>query len=175
TRSARRITSRRPPTSCKPTVSKRARRLLPTRPGWARSGSRSDPWKPPSPPPGGEREGGSLLGERVLRAAQRQAHRHGPAVEVLADRIDQVALVARRQVVEAGAEDHEARRAGLDLGDVAQLDPPPAGRGRRIGLERLVEPAVERRGRYPATPLLAQLERGAEHLVEPLAGHRRDG
>ena len=104
----------------------------------------------------------SIAFERVLRAAQRQPDRHGIEAQFAADAVDQIALVALGQLVEPGAEQHEARRAGLGLGDVAQLDPLAARRGRRIGVERIVEPAVEQR-------------RSARASTRPRGSRRRRG
>src|SRR5690606_27152179 len=89
----------------------------------------------------------SLLREGILRASQAEPHRDRAEPEVLADRVDQVALVARRQGIEARPEYYEARRTSLDLGDIAQLDPLPSRCRRRVGFHRLVEPAIERCGR----------------------------
>ena len=69
----------------------------------------------------------------VLRRTHRQAQRYRAEVEIAPHRIEQVALVAGRQLIDARAEHDEAGRAGLDLGDVAELDPLAAGCRRGIG------------------------------------------
>src|SRR3546814_3419771 len=55
------------------------------------------------------------------------------------------------------------------------LDPLAAGRGRRIGIDRAFEPAVEFAGADPARPCLARLERDLEQRIDALAGRPRDG
>ncbi len=60
--------------------------------------------------------GQSALVERVFRAFQREPHRHRAKAQIAPDTVEQIALVARRQIVEPGAEDHEARRAGARPG-----------------------------------------------------------
>ena len=64
---------------------------------------------------------------------------------------------------------------GLDQGHVAQLDAPAAGRGRRVGHERKLGPAVDRRGRHAPASLLAQLERGPPALARAGAREARFG
>src|SRR5258707_15006147 len=70
---------------------------------------------------------------RVRLLPQRQPDRHPRQGERLAQRVDQIALVAVRHGVGAGAEQNEARRAGLRLGDVVELEPAARYGGRRGG------------------------------------------
>src|SRR5260370_30209202 len=60
---------------------------------------------------------------RVRLLPQRQPDRHPRQGERLAQRIDQIALVAVRHGVGAGAEQNEARRAAFRLGNVVELEP----------------------------------------------------
>src|SRR3546814_5159305 len=76
------------------------------------------------------------------------------------DLVDQIALIAVGKLIDPRAEQHEAGGARLGLRQIAQLDPLAAGRGRRIGIDRAFEPAVEFAGADPARPCLARLERG---------------
>src|SRR3954447_20847051 len=73
-----------------------------------------------------------ILGERVRAAAKVESKGHGAQAEIAPHRVEQIAAVALRQLVEAVAEHHEARRAALHLRDVAQLDPSAFGGRRRI-------------------------------------------
>src|SRR5688572_23949703 len=77
----------------------------------------------------------ALAAERIAARARRQPHWHGAEAEILPEAVDQVAAVAFGQELGAVAEDDEAGRPGADLGDVAQLDPLAAGRGRRVLLD----------------------------------------
>src|SRR5215831_8512521 len=83
---------------------------------------------------------------RVRLLPQRQPDRHARQIEAFPQRVDKVAAVAVRYCVGAGAEQHEAWRAGLRLGDVVELEAAARHRGRRIRGQYLVEPAVERIG-----------------------------
>ena len=76
--------------------------------------------------------------------AQRQPDRHAGQVERLAQRIDQIPPVCIADGFGAGAEHDEARWPGFGLGDVIELDAAARDRGRRMGGERVFEPAVER-------------------------------
>src|SRR5471030_24490 len=58
--------------------------------------------------------------ERVAFLAQRQPDRRARKREALAQGIHQIALVGVGQRVGAGAEQHEARRPALGLGDVIE-------------------------------------------------------
>src|SRR3954447_6281455 len=88
-----------------------------------------------------------LLVEGIARRPRRQPHRDGAEAQLAADAVDEVAQVAVRQLVDAGPEQDEGGRAGVDLGDVAKLDSAAAGGGRRVLLDRFLEPAVEPAGR----------------------------
>src|SRR5262245_7431122 len=80
---------------------------------------------------------------RIRLLPQRQPYRHPWQPERLPQRVDQIALVAVRHRVGAGAEQHEAWRAGLRLGDVVELEPAARYGRRRMSGEHLIEPAVE--------------------------------
>src|SRR5688572_21564410 len=95
----------------------------------------------------------ALAAERIAARARRQPHRHGAKAEILPEAVDEVAAVA----------------FGQELGAVA------TGRGRRVLLDHLLEPAVERAGRHTLRPGLANLERRPEQGVDALAGPARDG
>src|SRR3546814_10763068 len=95
--------------------------------------------------------------------------------EIAADAVDQIALIAVGKLIDPRAEQHEAGGARLGLRQIAQLDPLAAGRGRRIGIDRAFEPAVEFAGADPARPCLARLERDLEQRIDALAGRPRDG
>src|SRR6059058_5348287 len=71
--------------------------------------------------------------ERVGAAAEVQSQRDRAELEVAAQRVDQIAAIALRKLVGAVAEHDEGRRPAAHLGDVAELDLPAFGRGRRIG------------------------------------------
>src|SRR6185369_10975913 len=96
-----------------------------------------------------------LFGERVLRAAEGQPDRHRIETQFAADAVDEIAPVGFGKLIEPGAEQDEAGRAGFRLGDVAQLDPPSARRGRRVCSQRIVEPAVERSRGHALRPGIA--------------------
>src|SRR5689334_5299853 len=72
--------------------------------------------------------------EGVAAAAEFQAQRHRSQLQVSAHRVEQVAAIAFRKLVRAIAEHDEARRPGLHLSDVTQLDPLALGCRRRIGV-----------------------------------------
>src|SRR5690348_5749884 len=113
--------------------------------------------------------------ERIRPAAEVEAQRNRAKIEVAPQRVHEIAPVAFGKLVGAVAEDDEARRPRLHLSDVAQLDPLPLGRGRRVRLDRILEPAVELARRHALAPGLAQLERDLEHRIDALAGLGRDG
>src|SRR4029078_13532829 len=94
--------------------------------------------------------------------AELEPQRHRAELEVAAQRVQQVAAVAFRELVGTVAEHDEARRSRLYLGDVAKLDPLASGCGRRVGLDRTLEPAVELARRHPSAPPLADAEGGAQ-------------
>src|SRR3546814_3557492 len=85
---------------------------------------------------------------------------------------DLIAAIAFGQFVQPVAEDDEGRRPRLCLGDIAQLDAPAAGRGRRVLVDGLFKPAVESGCADPAAPLLARLERDLHPRVQPLADRK---
>src|SRR3546814_10894433 len=93
--------------------------------------------------------------ERVFGRAQRQPDRHCTETEIAADAVDQIALIAVGKLIVPRAEQHEAGGARLGLRQIAQLDPLAAGRGRRLGIDRAFEPAVEFAGADHARPCLA--------------------
>src|SRR5260370_42309143 len=97
-------------------------------------------------------------------------HRKGPP-----QRVDEIPAIAFGKLVGTIAEHDEGRRAGVYLGDVAELNALPFGRGGRFGVDLLLEPAAERPGRDPLDPCLAQLESDLEDLVDALPGLRRHG
>src|SRR4051812_37145401 len=82
----------------------------------------------------------AALVERVGTATEIEPKRHRAKAQVAAHGVEQVAPIALRKLFELVAEHDEAGWPGLHLGDVAQLDPPALGRGRRVGLDRLLEP-----------------------------------
>src|SRR6185437_12812916 len=91
------------------------------------------------------------LVERIGAAAEVEPQRDRAQIQVAAHRIEQIAAVTLRKLFEAIAEHDEARWTGVHLGDVAELDALTLGRGRRVGLDRSLEPAVElTRGNAPA-------------------------
>src|ERR1700710_557423 len=102
----------------------------------------------------------SAVSERVARRPSLQAHRHRAEAQFPADAVDQIAQIGVRELVDAGAEQDEARRPRVDLGDVSELDPFAARRRRRVLLDRVLEPAVELTGRDPLRPGFADLEGG---------------
>src|SRR5690348_16495577 len=70
--------------------------------------------------------------KRVRAAAELEPQRHRSEVEVTPHRVQQVAAIAFRKLVEPVAEHDEARRPALHLGDVAELDALALGRGRGV-------------------------------------------
>jgi hypothetical protein len=89
--------------------------------------------------------------------------------EHLAQGVGEVAKVGLRHGVGARAEQHEARRPRLGLRYIIQLQPPARYRRRRVGIDGLLEPAIERRGRHPLVPdRVGPLDR-AHQPIDPLA------
>ena len=86
-----------------------------------------------------------LCAKGLAFSRKRNPHRRARQVEGLAQRIGEIAQIGLRDGVGARAEQHEARRPRLGLRDVVQLQPPARYRRRRIGRDRLLEPAIERR------------------------------
>src|ERR1700690_3583571 len=82
--------------------------------------------------------------EWVAFLAQRQPDRRARKFKTLPQRIHQIALVGVGQRVGAGAEQHEARWPALGLGDVIEAEPAPRHRRRRMRVDRVLEPAIER-------------------------------
>src|SRR5689334_21714524 len=76
--------------------------------------------------------------ERVGAPAKVEPQRHRAEIEVAPHRVQEVAAIAFRKLLQPIAEDDEARRPALHLGDVAELDPLAPGGGRRVGLDRLL-------------------------------------
>src|SRR6185369_3704660 len=112
--------------------------------------------------------------ERVAAAAEVEPERNCAKLEVAAKGVEEVAAVALGKLIGAVAEHDEAGRAGFDLGDVAKLDPLAPGRGRRVGLDRMFEPAVELTGRDTPAPLVPEVERDLEDRIDALSGLRGD-
>src|SRR5260370_2039281 len=89
---------------------------------------------------------------RISLLPQRQPYRPPRTGERVAQCIDQIAPVAVRHGVGAGTEQNEARRPGLRLGDVVELEPAARYGGRRMRGQHFVEPAVERVRRDTLVP-----------------------
>src|SRR5436190_5159510 len=83
------------------------------------------------------------LVERIAAPPEFEPQRHRAELEVAPHRVEQIAAIAFGQRLGAVAEHDEGRRPRFHLSDVAQLDPLALGRGRRVGLDGLLEPAVE--------------------------------
>src|SRR4051794_41333466 len=75
----------------------------------------------------------ALVGERVGLFAQRDPHRRAGELEILAQRIHEIAQIGLRHGVGARAEQDETRRTRLGLGDVVQLQPAARYGGEREG------------------------------------------
>src|SRR5690242_8666270 len=84
--------------------------------------------------------------ERVGAPSEIEPERDRADAEIAPHRVEEITPVALRKLFEPVAEHDEARRPRLHLGDVAQLDPLALGCRRRVGLDRLLEPAVELAG-----------------------------
>src|SRR6516164_11356002 len=82
----------------------------------------------------------SRIGVRLF--AQRQADRRAWQTELVAQPVDEKSLISVRHRVGTGAEDHEAGRPCLRLGDVVELETPSRYRGRRVRGQRPGEPPV---------------------------------
>src|SRR3954447_24431439 len=107
--------------------------------------------------------------EGIGASAELEPQRDRAELEVPAHGVDQIAAIALGQLVGAVAEDHEGWRAGFHLGDVAQLDPLPARRRRRVGLDSGLEPAVELACRHAPRPGLAKIECDLDDGVDAFA------
>src|SRR5690606_40231282 len=99
-----------------------------------------------------------------------QPHRHPAKAQFAADAVNQVAVIAFGQIIDAGSEYHKGWRSGLGLRDVTQLDPPSARCWWRVFFNRILEPAVELAGGNALRPYPPRIERCAHQLVYPLAG-----
>src|SRR6185312_11470181 len=90
--------------------------------------------------------------ERILLLAQRQADRRTGQVERLAQTVNEIALVGVRHRVGAGAEQDEARRPALGLGDVVELETAAGDGRRRVRRGCVLEPTIERGGGNALVP-----------------------
>jgi methyl-accepting chemotaxis protein len=129
------------------------------------------PSTPAIVPDGGVREL-FLVDERVLRPAQLQADRRARQLERVAQAVHQIAGVVLRRLFRARSEHHEGRRPGLGLGHIAQLQPAAADQRRLVGLQRMLEPAVQFSGGNALVPYLMRLTNGGQQPVHPGAGQR---
>src|SRR5262249_42950271 len=89
---------------------------------------------------------------RVLALAQHHADRRAGQVKGLTQRVDEIAAIGVRQIGGLGGEECEGRRAGVDLGDVAQAQPAAADERRRVALLGVGEPAIEIGSRHTPVP-----------------------
>jgi hypothetical protein len=119
----------------------------------------------------------ALVGKGVGLLAQRDPHRRTRKLEIFPQGVDEITQVGLRHGVRARAEQHETRRPRLGLRNAIQLQPPALHRRRRIGVHRLLEPAVEGSGRHPPVPYRVSLFDRAHQAVDAFAhqaGHGND-
>ena len=91
----------------------------------------------------------------------------------LTQAVGEIAQIGRRHRVGTRAEQDETRRARLGLRDVVQLQPAARHRRRRIGVDRLLEPAIERRRRHALVPDRIGLHDRGHQPVDALAHQAR--
>src|SRR6266436_9428302 len=99
----------------------------------------------------------------VLALAQHHSDRGAGEVEIPAQRIDEITPIGVREIGRFGGEECEGRRAGVDLGDVAQAQPAAADKRRRVTLLGMGEPAIEVGGRDTPVPYLVGGKDGFHH------------
>src|SRR3546814_3461438 len=107
----------------------------------------------------------------MARSGGREPHGHRTEAHLLAEAFDEITQIAVRQLIDPRAEQDEARRPRVHLGDIAELDPLAARHRRRIALDRVLEPAVELAGGNAPRPGLPHLDGRAEHLVKRSEEH----
>src|ERR1700730_1352848 len=109
----------------------------------------------------------------VLALAQHHPDRGAGQVEILAQRVDEVAPIGVREVCGFRGEQRKGRWAGVDLGHVPQTQPAAADERRRVALLSSGEPTIEVGGRHAPVPHLVGGKDGFHHRVEAETGEPR--
>src|SRR5215207_11645041 len=105
----------------------------------------------------------------IFRLTQNDSERGAAKAESFTQAVYQIANIGLRQFPGVRAEDDESRRPGIRLRHVAQLDAAAAGCGRRMALDHLRKPAVERGGRDAPVPDVISRQYGLHQAIEVLA------